>query len=345
MIETDARLALIREWLSHDLRLAHERLLPASSDASFRRYFRAFTARGTFIVMDAPPGKEDVRPYLKVGALLAQLGAHVPHVYESDIARGLLLLEDLGTTSYLQRLEAADDPEPLYADALRVLADIQVQGGETASELAPYDRAELARELALMPQWFCRVHLGIEPTEAEQEMFARTFEFLISAALAQPQVFVHRDYHSRNLMVLSERNPGVIDFQDALRGPIGYDLVSLLKDCYIGWPRARVEGWVGGYRGVLVARGVAAASGSQFLRDFDLIGVQRHLKVLGIFARLWHRDGKPGYLPDLPRTLDYVRDTCARYAELGELAAFLERRAVAELPRANARAASAAARA
>jgi aminoglycoside/choline kinase family phosphotransferase len=168
---------------------------------------------------------------------------------------------------------------------------------------------------------------------------------LISAALAQPQVFVHRDYHSRNLMVLAERNPGIIDFQDALRGPVGYDLVSLLKDCYIGWPRARVEGWVSGYRSALIARGVVAASGAQFLRDFDLIGVQRHLKVLGIFARLWHRDGKRGYLPDLPRTLDYVRDTCARYAELAALAGFLERRAVSELPRANARADAIAARA
>lgn len=344
MIETDARLALIREWLSRDLQLAHERLAPASSDASFRRYFRVFTARGTLIVMDAPPGKEDVRPYLKVGSLLAALGAHVPRVFESDTARGLLLLEDLGTTSYLQRLNAGDDPEPLYADALRVLADIQVQGADAARELAPYDRAELARELALMPEWFCRVHLGIDPEDAEREMFAQAFEFLITAALAQPQVFVHRDYHSRNLMVLTERNPGVIDFQDALRGPIGYDLVSLLKDCYISWPRARVEGWVSGYRTQLLARGCAAAPGALFLRDFDLIGVQRHLKVLGIFARLWHRDGKPGYLLDLPRTLDYVRDTCTRYAELGALAAFLERRAVAQLPRANARAAAAAAR-
>jgi hypothetical protein len=168
---------------------------------------------------------------------------------------------------------------------------------------------------------------------------------LISAALAQPQVFVHRDYHSRNLMVLPERNPGIIDFQDALRGPMGYDLVSLLKDCYISWPRARVEGWVSGYRSALIARAVAAPSGAQFLRDFDLIGVQRHLKVLGIFARLWHRDGKRGYLPDLPRTLDYVRDTCARYVELAALAGFLERRAVSELPRANARVAASAARA
>jgi aminoglycoside/choline kinase family phosphotransferase len=345
MDETDARLAVIREWLSRDLRLPHERLLPASSDASFRRYFRVFTPRGTYVVMDAPPGKEDVRPYLKVSALLESIGAHVPHVHERDVGRGLLLLEDLGTTAYLQRLESAADPDPLYADALRVLADIQVEGSEASGELAPYDREALARELALMPEWFCRRHLGFEPSDAEQAALGRVFEFLITAALAQPQVFVHRDYHSRNLMVVADRNPGIIDFQDALRGPIGYDLVSLLKDCYISWPRARVEGWVSGYRSVLLARGVAAAPGREFLRDFDLIGVQRHLKVLGIFARLWHRDGKQGYLFDLPRTLDYVRDTCARYPELSELAAFLERRAVAALPRANARVAASAARA
>jgi hypothetical protein len=345
MVQADARLALLREWLSQDLRLRYERLLPASSDASFRRYFRVFTARGTYVVMDAPPGKEDVRPYLKVGALLAALGAHVPQVHASDVARGLVLLEDLGTCAYLERLESGADPEPLYADALRVLADIQAQGGDAAGELAPYDRTELARELALMPEWFCRRHLGFEPTDAEEEILAAAFEFLISAALAQPQVFVHRDYHSRNLMVAVERSPGIIDFQDALRGPIGYDLVSLLKDCYISWPRARVEGWVSGYRAALSARAVAVASGAQFLRDFDLIGVQRHLKVLGIFARLWHRDGKRGYLADLPRTLDYVRDTCARYMELAALADFLERRAVHELPRANARVAATLARA
>jgi aminoglycoside/choline kinase family phosphotransferase len=339
MGETDARLALIRDWLAHDLRLPHEAIRPASSDASFRRYFRVFTTRGTYIVMDAPPDKEDVRPYLKVGALLSALNVHVPQVHASDLARGVLLLEDLGTTCYLQRLESADSPEPLYADALRALADIQVQGVTAATALASYDREALARELALMPEWFCGRHLGLELADAEREVLARTFEFLIGAALAQPQVFVHRDYHSRNLMVVTERNPGVIDFQDALYGPIGYDLVSLLKDCYIAWPRARVEDWVSGYRGLLRARAVATAPERQFLRDFDLIGVQRHLKVLGIFARLWHRDGKPAYLLDLPRTLDYVRDTCARYPELSDLGRFLERRAVGELARANARAA------
>lgn len=345
MHETDARLALIRAWLTHDLGLSHERLEPASSDASFRRYFRVFTARGSYVVMDAPPGKEDVRPYLEVGALLESLGAHVPHVHESDVGRGLLLLEDLGTIPYLGRLEAAADPDELYADALRVLADIQVRGSAAAQKLLPYDREALARELALMPEWFCRRHLGFKPSAAEEEVLDSAFEFLISAALAQPQVFVHRDYHSRNLMVVAERNPGIIDFQDALRGPIGYDLVSLLKDCYISWPRRRVEGWVAGYHSMLAARAVAVAAPRQFLRDFDLIGVQRHLKVLGIFARLWHRDGKSGYLHDLPRTLNYLRETCALYPELAHLAAFLEKRAVAALPRANAAVAAAAARA
>jgi aminoglycoside/choline kinase family phosphotransferase len=345
MAQTDARLALIREWLSRDLRLSHERLVPASSDASFRRYFRIFTPRRTYIVMDAPPGKEDVRPYLKVSALLAALGAHVPQVHEIDAPRGLLLLEDLGTVSYLQRLEACGDADALYADALRVLADIQSRGAESARALDPYDREALARELALMPEWFCRRHLGIEPSDAERQMLEETFEFLIAAGLAQPTVFVHRDYHSRNLMVVSERNPGIIDFQDALRGPIGYDLVSLLKDCYISWPRARVENWVSGYRAELLSRGYPAAAQRQFLRDFDLIGVQRHIKVLGIFARLWHRDGKQAYLLDLPRVLDYVRDTSSRYAELAMLGGFLERRVVDELPRANARVAAIAARA
>lgn len=375
MPETDARLALLKDWLSRDLGLHPERVEPASADASFRRYFRAFSDGSTFIVMDAPPGKEDVRPYLKVTRLLEGLGAHVPHVHEADIERGLLLLEDLGGTHYLSRLNAGDDPERLYGDALRVLADIQVRGEEAAAELPPYDREVLARELALMPEWFLGKHLALELSTADSQMIAAAFEFLMVEALAQPAVFVHRDYHSRNLMVVGDRvsgagrsgarvhgagmtgvgargsaggngsgrNPGVLDFQDALRGPIGYDLVSLLKDCYISWPRERVVGWVSGYRGLLRTQGgetggrLAGSDEAEFLRWFDLIGVQRHIKVLGIFARLWYRDGKAGYLSDLPLTLDYVRDTCARYAELRDLARLLEQRVVPELPLANAR--------
>jgi hypothetical protein len=179
-------------------------------------------------------------------------------------------------------------------------------------------------------------------TAEESQLVVAAFEFLTREALAQPLVFVHRDYHARNLMVLAERNPGIIDFQDALRGPVGYDLVSLLKDCYIAWPRARVLGWVRAHRARLAAHGgPAGTSEAQFVRWFDLIGVQRHIKVLGIFCRLWYRDGKPGYLPDLPRVLEYVRDTCGRYGELAPLGAFIEQRVAAALPRANAAVATA----
>jgi N-acetylmuramate 1-kinase len=342
MPEIDSRLALIHEWLSRDLGMKPERIEPASADASFRRYFRAFNNGATYIVMDAPPGKEDVRPYLKVTRLLETLGAHVPHVHQADTDRGLLLLEDLGGTLYLSRFNAGEDPEHLYGDALRVLADIQVRGRDAAAELPPYDREPLAREVALMPEWFLGRHLSVGLSDVESRMIARTFEFLVVEALAQPTVFVHRDFHSRNLMVVADRNPGIIDFQDALRGPVGYDLVSLLKDCYISWPRERVVRWVSGYRALLRSKGdagawLSGADDTEFLRWFDLIGVQRHVKVLGVFARLWYRDGKAGYLRDLPLTLEYVRDTCTRYPELGEFGRFLEERVVGELPRANER--------
>jgi aminoglycoside/choline kinase family phosphotransferase len=322
-----------------------ERVEPASADASFRRYFRAFNNGATYIVMDAPPGKEDVRPYLKVTRLLETLGAHVPHVHQADTDRGLLLLEDLGGTHYLSRFNAGEDPERLYGDALRVLADVQVRGRSAAAEVPPYDREPLAREVALMPEWFLGRHLSVGLSDVESRMIARTFEFLVVEALAQPTVFVHRDFHSRNLMVVADRNPGIIDFQDALRGPVGYDLVSLLKDCYISWPRERVVRWVSGYRALLRSKGdagawLSGADDTEFLRWFDLIGVQRHVKVLGVFARLWYRDGKAGYLRDLPLTLEYVRDTCTRYPELGEFGRFLEERVVGELPRANERVAA-----
>jgi N-acetylmuramate 1-kinase len=338
MPENDARLALLQGWLARDLGLRPARIEPASSDASFRRYFRAVCDERTLIVMDAPPQTEDVRPYLHVSGLLEPLGIHVPHVYEADVARGFVLLEDLGSTPYLAKLAAGDDPQQLYADALQALAEMQLRGAAAAAELSPYARGPLARELAEMPEWFIERHLALELTGAEREMIAAAFELLINEALSQPEVFVHRDYHSRNLMVVGERNPGVIDFQDALRGPIGYDLVSLLKDCYICWPRSRVLEWVNGYRSLLQSRGGSVGAGpAQFLRWFDLIGAQRHIKVLGRFARLWYRDGKPGYLRDLPLTLHYVRETCRLYPELADLSEFLERRVAPELPRANER--------
>jgi len=338
-VDRDERRSLLEGWLAQELRLRPVRIEPASSDASFRRYFRVFCAHGTYIVMDAPPGKEDVRPYLHVARLLEPLGVHVPRVHESDIERGLLLLEDLGSTQYLASLAAGGDAQRLYADALRVLARMQAHGTDAARELAPYDEGLLRREMALMPDWFLARHLALELTDGEGRMLERLFDFLSAEALAQPQVLVHRDYHSRNLMVVEHCNPGVLDFQDAVRGPVGYDLASLLKDCYISWPRAQVAGWVMDYRARLVSEGGAGgADARQFMRWFDLIGVQRHLKVLGIFARLWYRDGKIGYLRDLPLTLDYVRETCACYPQLSELAEFLERQVVPRLAHANERA-------
>ena len=340
----DLRTELLREWLQRDLGWSLTRLEPASADASFRRYFRVWNAAGaTRIVMDAPPDKEDVAPYLKVARLLATCDVHVPHIDAADPQRGLVLLEDLGSTPMLAALQGGADPDALYAAALAALARIQARGVEAARELPPYDRATLEREMALCPVWFCQRHLGLAPDGDAAAVLAATGEFLVQAALAQPVVFVHRDYHSRNLMQLQRGGPGILDFQDALAGPIGYDLVSLLKDCYIAWPRARVEEWVEQYRrGIGVLAG--GASRAEFLRWFDLIGLQRHIKVLGIFARLWYRDGKSGYLGDLPRTLDYVRDTAARYAELREFSAWVERRLAPGLAAANARVLAGAAR-
>jgi aminoglycoside/choline kinase family phosphotransferase len=350
-MQTDVRLDAIHDWLRGALAYSDYTLRPASADASFRRYFRLEgrapdrpeAGTVTRIVMDAPPDKEDIGPYLRVTRLLSGCGVHVPEVHAVDERRGLVLLEDLGHTHYLTRLEAGADPDPLYAAALESLLRIQVRGQEAARELAPYDAPVLQREMALMPEWFLGRHLAIEPTAAERAMLEAAFAFLTREALAQPTVFVHRDYHSRNLMVLESGGPGIIDFQDALRGPVGYDLVSLLKDCYVAWPRARVEGWLRGFRDRLLGEGAvgAALAGrdfAEFLRWFDLVGLQRHVKVLGIFARLNWRDGKPGYLADLPRTLDYAREVAAMVPELRDFSAFLEERVAPALPAANSRA-------
>ena len=348
MLEHDPRLNLIRTWLTRDLGWRIGRISVASADASFRRYFRvsrgdvdpaAWAPRAdTLIVMDAPPGKEDISPYLKVSTLLEQAGAHIPHVHASDTRRGFVVMEDLGNTQYLSLLKTGRGVDKLYGDALTTLANIQVRGLKAAEQLAPYDREPLERELNLMPEWFLRKHLGLELSPEELALLTVTFEILINEALLQPQVFVHRDYHSRNLMALPKGGPGVIDFQDALRGPVGYDLVSLLKDCYIGWSRERVERWVRGHRRVLGNLGANVGDSEyQFLRWFDLIGVQRHIKVLGIFCRLWYRDGKIGYIADLPLTFEYVRDACRRYPELVEFERWLSWRVAPLMEAANDR--------
>ena len=341
MTARDARFEEIRAWLTGTLHWPRDvRLEPASADASFRRYFRAWRADGsTRIVMDAPPAHEDTAPYLKVTRLLAACGVHVPTVEAADAARGYLLLEDLGTTPLLGPLQAGADADALYGDALAALARIQLRGGEGARDLAPYDAAVLEREMRLLPEWYLARHLGLEPRAEDRDVFASAEAFLVREALAQPVVLVHRDYHSRNLMVTSQRSPGIIDFQDALAGPVGYDLASLLEDCYIAWPRERVVGWLAAYRARLLAEGGPAGSGNdEFLRWFDLIGLQRHIKVLGIFARLCHRDGKHGYLNDLPLTLRYVLDAAARFPELAHFHAWAVRRLAPGLAAANARA-------
>jgi N-acetylmuramate 1-kinase len=324
MDASDSRLTLLRQWVSEDLGFEHGRIEPASADASFRRYFRLTRGADSYIVMDAPPQKEALGPFVSVARSLLGIGLNVPVILARDLERGFLLLSDLGTRQYLQELDAGREVERLYSDALDALVRLQTRGGEAAQTLPPYDRAALSREMELLPEWFLARHLELAPGPAQRAMLDRLFEFLAQSALAQPSVFVHRDYHSRNLLVTAESNPGIIDFQDAVRGALTYDAVSLLKDCYIAWPRERVLGWLLGYREALASAGVpVGADEAQFVRWFDLMGLQRHIKVLGIFARLFYRDGKPGYLHDLPRVLAYTRDAAARYAETAEFASYI----------------------
>ncbi len=340
----DSRLQTLHEWLIRDVQIAVRDVQVASADASFRRYFRVWNANGeTFVAMDAPPEHEDLAAYLRVSRLLEGCAVHVPHVHAQDLTRGYALLEDLGSRHMLTALNEGGDPDLLYSQALDELLRLQLAGEGASRHLPPYDRAVLMREMQLLPDWYCQRHLGFEPEPSEARLLADTFDWLAAEALGQPQVFVHRDYHSRNLMITPARSPGVIDFQDALRGPVGYDLASILKDCYVGWPRARVEAWLAKFRAGLIAGGehgrqLAGDSDAQFLRWFDLIGLQRHIKVLGIFARLYWRDGKPGYLADLPLTLQYVREASALYPELAQFSRFVERRLVPGLAEANARA-------
>lgn len=305
-------------------------MTPASADASFRRYFRVvfetplpYVGQTSLIVMDAPPDKEDCRPFVKVAGLLHDCGVNAPKIYEQDLARGFLLLGDLGDVTYQTALARGGDAQALYLDAVAAL--VAWQRGTRPAVLPAYDEALLRRELDLFPDWFVAQHYGHALSEAERAMLERTFALLIVAARAQPQVFVHRDYHVRNLMDVAEDRPGVLDFQDAVVGPITYDLVSLLRDAYVAWDEERQLDWAIRYWERARAAGLpVAARFNDFWRDFEWMGVQRHLKVTGIFARLWHRDGKNAYLADLPRVLGYLRHACARYAELTPLLRFLD---------------------
>ena len=320
------RLEQLSDWAAEQLGWSDVELSPASADASFRRYFRVRRGGESFILMDAPPPQEDCRPFVRVADLLRAPGLNVPEVFASDLARGFLLLSDLGARSYLEVLDA-DTADRLYGDAMAALLTIQGCVDPDCG-LPDYDRALLLAEMELFREWLLRRHLGLSLSGTEQRMLDEQFAALAGAALSQPRVCVHRDYHSRNLMFSERHNPGILDFQDAVIGPVTYDLVSLLRDCYIAWPRERVEGWVLGYHELAVQCGILRedeADEALFLEWFDRMGVQRHLKASGIFARLCHRDGKDGYLGDIPRTLEYVRAACARHPDLEPLGELVQR--------------------
>ena len=319
---------VLHEWLNEVLAMSPRRIAPASSDASFRSYFRVWCDGQTHIVMDAPPDKEDCRPFVAIARAMRALGLNTPEVLAGDLDRGLLLLTDLGSRQYLAELDQQSVPN-LYADALEALARLQVGGDPTSSLLPPYDSALLHREMELFREWFLEKLLKLELSADEHHILDQAFAMLANNALEQPRVWVHRDYHSRNLMITDPDNPGVLDFQDAVVGAVTYDLVSLLRDCYIAWPREQVEIWVLDHRARLRALGMTGLEDAdQFLYWFDLMGIQRHLKATGIFARLNLRDGKAGYLPDIPRTLGYVLEVAGRYPELANLCRLLRARGV-----------------
>ena len=317
----DARVDALSAFAARALSTTAYALAPASADASFRRYFRItpdapWHGHATLIVMDAPPPLEDCRPFVHVSSLMRSAGLNAPAVLADDLKHGFLLLTDLGTRTYLAALDAKSAPA-LYSDAITAL--IRWQRASREGELPPYNEALLARELALFSDWYVEKHLGISLTSSQQRVLHASFRLILDNNLAQSKVYVHRDYHSRNLMC-AEPNPGILDFQDAVEGPITYDLVSLLRDAYVAWSEEQQIDWAVRYWQRARAAGLAVnADFSGFWRDFEWMGVQRQLKVLGIFARLYHRDGKAAYLDDMPRVLAYLRRACERYDALHPL--------------------------
>jgi len=292
-------------------------LKPASADASFRRYFRVAIEGTSWIAMDAPPEHEDCRAFVHVARLLRAAGVNAPEIVAEDVARGFLLLTDLGDTTYLSALNE-ENADRLMGDAINAL--LKWQGASRTGELPPYDERLLQRECDLFPEWYVAHHLRLTLSTAQRQALANVVRLVISRSLMQPAMFVHRDYMPRNLMV-AEPNPGVIDFQDAVYGPMTYDLVSLTRDAFVSWEEARVLDWSARYWEKAKRMGLPVDPDfSAFYRDFEWMGLQRHLKVLGIFARLRYRDGKSGYLEDTPRFMRYARAVAERYAELKPLA-------------------------
>jgi aminoglycoside/choline kinase family phosphotransferase len=317
----DTRLIQLESWARQVLGTDQLGVAPASADASFRRYFRITRGSETFIAMDAPPDKEDVRPFLKVAGLLQMAGVHVPHAVAEDVANGYLLLTDLGRQTFLEVLNESNAPE-LFSTAIDAL--IKWQLASQPDVLPAYDEALLRRELSLFPDWYIGKHLKVQLSDKQQATLGRMFDLIVKTNLAQPNVFVHRDYMPRNLM-MSTPNPGVLDFQDAVYGPITYDVASLFRDAFISWPEASVIDWAARYWQRARAAGLPVHEDfGAFYRDMEWMGLQRHLKVLGIFARINYRDGKPRYLADTPRFINYVRQVGQRYDDLRPLLRLLD---------------------
>jgi len=313
----------LTEWL-HSLYPEQEfTLTTASADASFRRYFRATFENGsTKVIMDAPPEHENCEPFLHIGKLFEAAGTHVPHVYAQDLTQGFLLLSDLGSTTYLQALTAGNAKD-LYGAATDAL--IKIQFASKKDEIPNYDDTLLRRELNLFPEWYVSKHLKVTLSGKQQTKLEESFQRILANNLAQPCVYVHRDYHSRNLMYLEQNNPGILDFQDAVYGPITYDLASLFKDAYIKWDEEQVIDWLIRYWEKARKAGLPVHKDfSDFYRDYEWMGIQRHIKVLGIFARLYHRDGKEGYLKNMPLVFEYLYKACARYIDLKPMQVLLE---------------------
>jgi N-acetylmuramate 1-kinase len=327
--DKDARLSLLTDWLATLNMVDAGSRRPASSDASFRRYFRLDVLPAlrdqlgdTLIAMDAPPERENVPAFIHVDGLLRDAGVNVPAIVARDVERGFLLLSDLGTTTYLNRLDA-DNAAFMYSDAVDALLKFQL--ASQPGVLPEFDRAFVLREMNIFPEWYVARHLGITMTDQQKAQLDGVFEAICANVLAQSQVYMHRDFHSRNLMYLEQDNPGVLDFQDAVFGPVTYDLASLLRDAYIQWDEELVLDWVVRYWQSARKLGLPVNPDIDgFYRDFEFMGMQRHLKILGIFCRLNYRDGKSIYMGDLPTVMDYVRKTANRYKELKPLLRLLD---------------------
>jgi aminoglycoside/choline kinase family phosphotransferase len=320
----DKRKQIIRSWVESLYPDEEYKLAPASSDASFRRYFRLKIANSSLIIMDAPPENEEIITFCRLGRRFHDIGLNVPEILHTDEKQGFVLMTDLGSEHYLDYLENST-VERLYGDALGSLITLQAGTFSEPEFLPPYSSALLRMEMDLFREWYLTTHLGLEISNEENQVMDQAWQLLINSALEQPQLWVHRDFHSRNLMVTKINNPGIIDFQDAVTGPITYDLVSLLKDCYIEWPVQRVEDWVLAYHDLAFQSGLLEHENEQqFLRWFHRMGIQRHLKVAGIFARLSHRDGKNNYLDDIPLTLKYLISALETDPDLAELCALVK---------------------